>query len=84
MTGLLRVLCQYIRADYAAIALADTDNAETFRLAASGSYDDIRTRDIRLSDKDAQTVCPADLMLKVAKTNKVRISPRRLRDVAHE
>lgn len=71
MATLLRVLCQYIRADYAAIALADSDDAETFRLVASGSYDRITTRDITLSDENAQTVCPSSLMLKVARTNKV-------------
>jgi GAF domain-containing protein len=71
MATLLRVLCQYIRADYAAIALSDTDDVETFRLVASGSYDRITTRDLTLADEKAQTVCPATLMLKVARTNKV-------------
>lgn len=73
MATLLRVLCQYIRADYAAIALADSDDSESFRLVASGSYDRITTRDLTLSERSAQAVCPAKMMLRVARTNKVSV-----------
>lgn len=75
MATLLRVLCQYIRADYAAIALADPEDAEDFRLVASGPYDRITTRDVSLADEKAQAVCPAGLMLKVARTDKASNSP---------
>lgn len=71
MATLLRVLCQYIRADYAAIALADPEDATVFRLVASGTYDRITTRDLSLAEENAHDVCPAGLMLKVARTGKV-------------
>lgn len=73
MATLLRVLCQYVRADYAAIALADPEDAATFRLVASGTYERITTRDLLLADESAHRVCPAPLMLKVARTSKVSL-----------
>lgn len=76
MATLLRVLCQYTRADYAAIALADPEDPAAFRLVASGVYEKIAPRDIALGADEAQTHCPANLMLKVALTNKVRL-PRK-------
>lgn len=72
MATLLRVLCQYTRADYAAIALVDPDDSNAFRLVASGLYEKITPRDIPLGADEAHSHCPANLMLKVALTNKVR------------
>ena len=71
MATLLRVLCQYTRADYAAIALADSGDPSTFRLVASGVYEKIAPRDLLLSADDAHLHCPANLMIKVALTGKV-------------
>jgi hypothetical protein len=70
MATLLRVLCQYTRADYAAIALADTKDPSSFRLVASGAYEKIAPRDLPLADEDAHAHCPANLMIKVALTGK--------------
>jgi GAF domain-containing protein len=71
MATLLRVLCQYTRADYAAIALADSEDPSTFRLVASGAYERIAPRDLSLTDDEAHKHCPANLMIKVALTGKV-------------
>jgi GAF domain-containing protein len=71
MATLLRVLCQYTRADYAAIALADSDDPSTFRLVASGAYERIAPRDLPLTADEAHKHCPANLMIKVALTGKV-------------
>jgi GAF domain-containing protein len=71
MATLLRVLCQYTRADFAAIALADSEDTSTFRLVASGAYERIATRDLSLTDDEAHKHCPANLMIKVALTGKV-------------
>lgn len=73
MATLLRVLCQYTRADYAAIALADSDDPSSFRLVASGAYERIAPRDLPLAADDAHKHCPANLMIKVALTGKVSI-----------
>jgi len=72
MATLLRVLCQYTRADYAAIALADSDDPSSFRLVASGAYERITPRDLLLTADEAHNHCPANLMIKVALTGKVR------------
>jgi GAF domain-containing protein len=71
MATLLRVLCQYTRADFAAIALADSEDPSSFRLVASGAYERIATRDLSLMDDEAHKHCPANLMIKVALTGKV-------------
>jgi GAF domain-containing protein len=71
MATLLRVLCQYTRADYAAIALADSEDPSTFRLVASGAYERIAPRDLSLAADEAHKHCPANLMIKVALTGKV-------------
>jgi len=71
MATLLRVLCQYTRADYAAIALADSEDPSTFRLVASGAYERIAPRDLSLTDDEAHKHCPANMMIKVALTGKV-------------
>ena len=71
MATLLRVLCQYTRADYAAIALADSEDPSTFRLVASGAYERIAPRDLPLAADEAHKLCPANLMIKVALTGKV-------------
>jgi len=75
MATLLRVLCQYTRADYAAIALADSEDPSTFRLVASGAYEKIAPRDLHLAADEAHVYCPANLMIKVALTGKVRPIP---------
>lgn len=75
MATLLRVLCQYTRADYAAIALVDPEDSSAFRLVASGVYEKIVPRDIPLGADEAHSHCPANLMLKVALTNKVCSPP---------
>jgi len=72
MATLLRVLCQYTRADYAAIALADSEDPSSFRLVASGAYERIAPRDLSLTADEAHKYCPANLMIKVALTGKVR------------
>ena len=71
MATLLRVLCQYASADYAAIARADSEDPSTFRLIASGVYEKITPRDLLLSAEEAHVHCPANLMIKVALTGKV-------------
>ncbi|BEI86447.1 hypothetical protein CcaverHIS002_0607340 [Cutaneotrichosporon cavernicola] len=65
---LLRILCQFARCDYAAIALSDEDDKSTLRLKAAGPFQRITSYDLDASDDAAQTVCPTSIMLHVART----------------
>ncbi|GMK57153.1 hypothetical protein CspeluHIS016_0309930 [Cutaneotrichosporon spelunceum] len=65
---LLRILCQFARCDYAAIALSDEDDKSTLRLKAAGPFQRITSYDLDASDAAAQTVCPTSIMLHVFRT----------------
>lgn len=72
LCSLLRILCQFARADYAAIGLYDPDDPSTVFLRAAGQYDRILPYDLNITDEACQTLCPASLMLQVCRTGKVR------------
>jgi hypothetical protein len=68
---LLRILCQFVRADYAAIGLCDDTDKTSLRLRAAGSYGRILPYDLSIGDEAVQAVCPAIVMLHVARTGNV-------------
>jgi signal transduction histidine kinase len=65
---LLRILCQFSRCDYAAIALSNEDDRSTFRLKAAGPFQRIVSYDVDIADDAAYSICPASIMLHVART----------------
>jgi GAF domain-containing protein len=71
LCSLLRTLCQFARADFAAIALCDPEDPSTFYLRAAGKYDQILSYDLNITDEACQSVCPASVMLHAARTGKV-------------
>lgn len=71
LSTLLRILCQYARADFAAIALTDERDRSSLRLLAAGPYSRIVPYDLSMNDEACHSVCPAGYMLHVARTGKV-------------
>lgn len=67
---LLRILCQFLRAEYAAIALCDTLNKDECRIRAAGPFSRIVPYDVRITDESAKYVCPTSLILHTARTGK--------------
>lgn len=65
---LLRILCQFARCDYAAIGLCDEEDRSILRLKAAGPFQRIVAYDLDISDDASQAVCPATIMLHVART----------------
>ncbi|KAL1408018.1 hypothetical protein Q8F55_004815 [Vanrija albida] len=65
---LLRILCQFARCDYAAIGLCDEEDRSILRLKAAGPFQRIVAYDLDVSDDASQAVCPASIMLHVART----------------
>lgn len=70
LCSLLRVLCQYARADYAAIALSDEDDKSMLRLRACGRAGRIIPCDTSMSDQHGIEICPTSYMLHTARTGK--------------
>lgn len=70
---LLRILCQFTRCDYAAIALNDEEDRATFRLKAAGPFQRIVSYDLDIADDAAVGICPATIMMHVARTAIVSI-----------
>ena len=68
---LLRILCQFVRADYAAIALSKDENSNQARLRAAGPFNQIVPYDLDILDPHAKDVCPISLILHTARTGKV-------------
>jgi hypothetical protein len=68
---LLRILCQFLRAEYAAIALCDDTDSENVRLRAAGDFNRILAYDLSITDDVTRDVCPTTLMLHTARTGKV-------------
>ena len=67
---LLRILCQFLRAEFAAIALCDeTDNSHV-RVRAAGPFSRIVPYDLRVTDEGAKQVCPTSLILHTARTGR--------------
>lgn len=67
---LLRILCQFLRAEYAAIALCEDSDESHVRLRASGAFSRILAYDIRLTEESARHVCPVSVILHTARTGK--------------
>lgn len=67
---LLRILCQFLRAEYAAIALCDDADNTQARLRAAGPFSRIVPHDIRITEEAARHVCPTSLILHTARTGK--------------
>ena len=67
---LLRILCQFLRAEYAAIALCDDADNYHVRLRAAGPFSRIVPYDLRITDEAARQVCPTSLILHTARTGK--------------
>jgi len=67
---LLRILCQLLRAEFAAIALVDESDNNEVRLRAAGQFSRIVPYDLRIVDDAARYVCPTSLILHTARTGK--------------
>ena len=67
---LLRILCQFARADYAAIAMPDDDDKSMLRLRACGRANRIVPCDISMNAQDSIEICPTSYMLHSARTGK--------------
>ena len=67
---LLRILCQFLRAEYAAIALCDEGDRTLVKLRAAGPYSRIAPYDLPITDEAAKSVCPTSLLLHTARTGK--------------
>lgn len=67
---LLRILCQFLRAEYAAIALSDDSDNAHVRLRAAGPFSRIVAYDVRITEESARHVCPTSLILHTARTGK--------------
>jgi len=67
---LLRILCQFLRAEYAAIALCDESDNDHARIRAAGPFSRIVPYDVRIIDESAKQVCPTSLILHTARTGK--------------
>lgn len=67
---LLRILCQLLRAEFAAIALVDESDNDHVRLRAAGPFSHIAPYDVRIVDEAARYVCPTSLILHTARTGK--------------
>lgn len=65
---LLRILCQFMRCEYAAIGLMDEGDRSVLRLKAAGPFQRILPYDLDVAEASAQTVCPTSIMLHVART----------------
>ena len=67
---LLRILCQYVRSDYAAVALCDEGDRTSIHLRAAGPHSRILPYELEILDEEAQTLCPVSIMLHSARTGK--------------
>lgn len=67
---LLRILCQFARADYAAIALSDEQDKSMLSLRACGKAGRIIPYDIPMSEDLSTEICPTSYMLHTARTGK--------------
>lgn len=65
---LLKILCQFMRCDYAAIGLTDEGDRSVLRLKAAGPFQRILPYDLDVAEVSAQTVCPTSIMLHVSRT----------------
>ncbi|KAK4686974.1 hypothetical protein P7C73_g3144, partial [Tremellales sp. Uapishka_1] len=67
---LLRILCQFVRADYAAMSVCDEADPSVLHLRAAGPSGRIVPYDLGFGAEESQKVCPASIMLYVARTGK--------------
>lgn len=72
---LLKLLCQFSRADYAAIALSDDDDRQMLRLRACGRSGRIIPCDTSLNDQEGIDICPTSYMLHTGRTGKSMSTP---------
>ncbi|KAL7420434.1 hypothetical protein Q5752_004384 [Cryptotrichosporon argae] len=81
---LLRILCQSVRCDYAAIALCDDDEPTLLRLRAAGPFQRIVAYDLDVTDEIALSVCPSTVMLHVSRSGTGISAPERFPRLRHE
>ena len=71
LCGLLRLMCQNTKSDYASIAFNDEDDTSTLRLKAAGSYSEVASYDLSISEDACRSLCPTTYMVQVARTGRV-------------
>lgn len=81
---LLRILCQFVRADFAAIALSDEQDPDALRLRAAGPFGRILPYNHALNDEAVRDKAPAHYMMHVARTGKTITKPSGLSRVRHD
>lgn len=70
---LLKILTQFVRADYGSIAFYDESDSTVIRLRAAGQHADIVPFDLALDDETSQQLCPASIITQVARTGVVSV-----------
>jgi hypothetical protein len=68
---LLRILCQFIRADYGGIAFFDETDPSIIHLRAAGHHHSIVPYELNISDESCQKLCPAAIITQVARSGLV-------------
>jgi hypothetical protein len=73
---LLKILTQFVRADYGGIAFYDETNPTVIRLRAAGQHANIVPYNLALEDETCQQLCPASIITQVARTGVVSVCYR--------